>query len=201
MRGRGGPEVGEPGARRERAAGMVRPLSESSTCPGQPTASIFESPSPTTLRPSACSTAVRNRGSAVLRERWVLSPIPTTSAPTRPALPFPAKLPLHGDHLYVQVSQSAMGYYSGILFRTLQGPKRFRRRSEQLRVARLAQQVRRTRALDPRGVRCLTSSAAALPPLRHGHAVTAIAAASGLVDGREPGVMQRGGFRRTRRSD
>ena len=45
------------------------------------------------------------------------------------------------------------------------------------------------------------SSAAALPPLCHGHAVTAIAAASAVVDGREPGVMQRDGFRRTRRSD
>ena len=30
---------------------------------------------------------------------------------------------LHGDHLYVQVSQSAMGYHSGVLFRTCKGRK------------------------------------------------------------------------------
>jgi hypothetical protein len=32
---------------------------------------------------------------------------------------------LHGDHLYVQVSQSAMGYHSGVLFRTCNGRKDF----------------------------------------------------------------------------
>ncbi|MBR0978138.1 hypothetical protein JQ554_09095 [Bradyrhizobium diazoefficiens] len=32
---------------------------------------------------------------------------------------------LHGDHLYVQVSQSAMGYHSGILFRTCKSRKDF----------------------------------------------------------------------------
>ena len=30
---------------------------------------------------------------------------------------------LHSDHLYVQVSQSAMGYHSGVLFRTCKGRK------------------------------------------------------------------------------
>ena len=30
---------------------------------------------------------------------------------------------LHSDHLYVQVSQSAMGYDSGVLFRTCKGRK------------------------------------------------------------------------------
>ncbi|MCP4618631.1 MAG: hypothetical protein GY844_19625 [Bradyrhizobium sp.] len=35
------------------------------------------------------------------------------------------EITLHGDHLYVQVSQSAMGYYSGILFRTCKGRKDF----------------------------------------------------------------------------
>jgi hypothetical protein len=30
---------------------------------------------------------------------------------------------LHGDHLYVQVSQSAMGHHCGILFRTCSGRK------------------------------------------------------------------------------
>ena len=33
------------------------------------------------------------------------------------------EITLHGDHLYVQVSQSAMGYHSGILFRTCKGRK------------------------------------------------------------------------------
>ena len=33
------------------------------------------------------------------------------------------EITLHGDHLYVQVSQSAMGYHSGILFRTCEGRK------------------------------------------------------------------------------
>ena len=32
---------------------------------------------------------------------------------------------LHSDHLYVQVSQSAMGYHSGILFRICKGRKDF----------------------------------------------------------------------------
>lgn len=35
------------------------------------------------------------------------------------------EITLHGDHLYVQVSQSAMGYHSGILFRTCKGRKDF----------------------------------------------------------------------------
>ena len=30
---------------------------------------------------------------------------------------------LHSDHLYVQVSHSAMGYHSGVLFRTCKGRK------------------------------------------------------------------------------
>ena len=33
------------------------------------------------------------------------------------------EITLHGDRLYVQVSQSAMGYHSGILFRTCKGRK------------------------------------------------------------------------------
>lgn len=33
------------------------------------------------------------------------------------------EITLHGDHLYVQVSQSAMGYHSGVLFRTCKGRK------------------------------------------------------------------------------
>src|SRR5262245_60488117 len=33
------------------------------------------------------------------------------------------EITLHADHLYVQVSQSAVGYDSGILFRTSQGRK------------------------------------------------------------------------------
>jgi hypothetical protein len=33
------------------------------------------------------------------------------------------EITLHGDHLYVQVSQSAMGYHSGVLFRTCNGRK------------------------------------------------------------------------------
>ena len=33
------------------------------------------------------------------------------------------EITLHGDHLYVQVSQSAMGYHSGILLRTCKGRK------------------------------------------------------------------------------
>lgn len=32
---------------------------------------------------------------------------------------------LHSDRLYVQVSQSAMGYHSGVLFRTCKGRKDF----------------------------------------------------------------------------
>ena len=35
------------------------------------------------------------------------------------------EITLHSDHLYVQVSQSAMGYHSGILFRTCKGRKDF----------------------------------------------------------------------------
>lgn len=35
------------------------------------------------------------------------------------------EITLHGDHLYVQVSQSAMGYHSGVLFRTCKGRKDF----------------------------------------------------------------------------
>ena len=35
------------------------------------------------------------------------------------------EITLHGDHLYVQVSQSAMGYHSGILFRTCKGRRDF----------------------------------------------------------------------------
>ena len=33
------------------------------------------------------------------------------------------EITLHGDRLYVQVSQSAMGYHSGVLFRTCKGRK------------------------------------------------------------------------------
>jgi hypothetical protein len=33
------------------------------------------------------------------------------------------EITLHGNHLYVQVSQSAMGYHSGVLFRTCKGRK------------------------------------------------------------------------------
>ena len=33
------------------------------------------------------------------------------------------EITLHSDHLYVQVSQSAMGYHSGVLFRTCKGRK------------------------------------------------------------------------------
>lgn len=33
------------------------------------------------------------------------------------------EITLHGDHLHVQVSQSAMGYHSGVLFRTCKGRK------------------------------------------------------------------------------
>lgn len=33
------------------------------------------------------------------------------------------EITLHGDHLYVQVSQSAMGHHCGILFRTCSGRK------------------------------------------------------------------------------
>ena len=33
------------------------------------------------------------------------------------------EITLHGDHLYVQVSQSAMGHHSGVLFRTCKGRK------------------------------------------------------------------------------
>jgi hypothetical protein len=33
------------------------------------------------------------------------------------------EITLHGDHCYVQVSQSAMGYHSGVLFRTCKGRK------------------------------------------------------------------------------
>jgi hypothetical protein len=33
------------------------------------------------------------------------------------------EITLHGDHLYVQISQSAMGYHSGVLFRTCRGRK------------------------------------------------------------------------------
>jgi hypothetical protein len=33
------------------------------------------------------------------------------------------EITLHGDHFYVQVSQSAMGYHSGVLFRTCKGRK------------------------------------------------------------------------------
>ena len=33
------------------------------------------------------------------------------------------EITLHGDHLYVQVSQSALGSHSGILFRTCKGRK------------------------------------------------------------------------------
>ncbi|MCP4617001.1 MAG: hypothetical protein GY844_11250 [Bradyrhizobium sp.] len=33
------------------------------------------------------------------------------------------EITFHGDHLYVQVSQSAMGYHSGVLFRTCKGRK------------------------------------------------------------------------------
>jgi hypothetical protein len=36
------------------------------------------------------------------------------------------EITLHGDHLYVQVSQSAMGHHSGILFRTCEGRKDYR---------------------------------------------------------------------------
>jgi hypothetical protein len=35
------------------------------------------------------------------------------------------EITLHGDHIYVQVSQSAMGYHSGILFRACKGRKDF----------------------------------------------------------------------------
>jgi hypothetical protein len=35
------------------------------------------------------------------------------------------EITLLSDHLYVQVSQSAMGYHSGILFRTCKGRKDF----------------------------------------------------------------------------
>ncbi len=33
------------------------------------------------------------------------------------------EITLHGDRLYVQVSQSAMGHHSGVLFRTCKGRK------------------------------------------------------------------------------
>ena len=33
------------------------------------------------------------------------------------------EITLHGDHLYVQVSQSATGHHSGVLFRTCEGRK------------------------------------------------------------------------------
>jgi hypothetical protein len=33
------------------------------------------------------------------------------------------EITLHGDHFYVQASQSAMGYHRGILFRTCEGRK------------------------------------------------------------------------------
>ena len=33
------------------------------------------------------------------------------------------EITLHGDHLYVQVSQSAMGHHSGVLFRSCKGRK------------------------------------------------------------------------------
>ncbi|WP_035686563.1 hypothetical protein [Bradyrhizobium sp. Cp5.3] len=33
------------------------------------------------------------------------------------------EITLHGDHLYVQASQSAMGFHRGILFRTCKGRK------------------------------------------------------------------------------
>lgn len=33
------------------------------------------------------------------------------------------EITLHGDHLYVQVSQSAMDHHSGVLFRTCKGRK------------------------------------------------------------------------------
>ena len=33
------------------------------------------------------------------------------------------EITLHGDRLYVQVSQSAMGHHSGVLFRTCEGRK------------------------------------------------------------------------------
>ena len=33
------------------------------------------------------------------------------------------EITLHGDHLYVQLSQSAMGHHSGVLFRSCKGRK------------------------------------------------------------------------------
>lgn len=36
------------------------------------------------------------------------------------------EITLHADHLYVQVSQSAMGPHSGVMFRTCEGRKDYR---------------------------------------------------------------------------
>jgi hypothetical protein len=179
---------------------MVCPLSESPTCPGHATPLIFESPSPTTLRPSASSTAMQDLSSAALRRRWVLSPVPTTSAPTRLALPFPAKLRSTAITSTCR-SPNRDGLPQRHSVSDLQGPERPCRRPEQFRIARLAQQARRARALDPRGVPCLTSSGVLLRSSRPGHAAIAIAATSASVDGRELFVMPPDGFRRTKRSD
>ena len=40
-----------------------------------------------------------------------------------PGIAVSGEIVLHSDHLYVQVSQSAMGYHSGVLFRTCKGRK------------------------------------------------------------------------------
>jgi hypothetical protein len=45
--------------------------------------------------------------------------------PNQAGIAVSGEITLHGDHLYVQVSQSAMGYHSGILFRTCKGRKDF----------------------------------------------------------------------------
>ena len=98
---------------------MVRPLSESPTCPGHPRSSIFGSPSPTTPRPSVSSTAVSDPNSVVLRRRWVFYDLRSNQA----GIAVSGEIILHSDHLYVQVSQLAMGHRSGVLFRNCKGRK------------------------------------------------------------------------------
>ena len=44
-------------------------------------------------------------------------------AVSKPGTAVSGEITLHGDHLYVQVSQSALGSHSGILFRTCKGRK------------------------------------------------------------------------------
>jgi len=125
MRGRGGPEVGEPGraARASRRDGSpalgVSHMSRTSNAfdfrksvaYDAEAKRVFHSRAKSQLRRIATALGLEP-GSYDLRSNQA-------------GIAVSGEIILHSDHLYVQVSQSAMGYHSGILFRTCKGRKDF----------------------------------------------------------------------------